>query len=67
MNLLRFLNTPFMTVSILNDLNHMFLTMNIVAGRVPTRVVGIVGIGHCPGISRIWGTVPESAIPPLLM
>lgn len=36
-------------------------------GRIPTRVVGIVGIGHCPGISRNWGNVSDQAIPPLLV
>ncbi|XKL61952.1 hypothetical protein PGB90_001785 [Kerria lacca] len=36
-------------------------------GCVPTRVVGIVGIGHCAGISRLWGTVADTDIPPLLI
>ena len=44
-----------------------FLTKMYDLGRTPNRVVGIVGIGHCPGIVRLWGSVRDSAIPPLLM
>lgn len=36
-------------------------------GRIPTRVVGIVGIGHCSGISRLWGKVSPEDIPPLFV
>ncbi|XP_065225543.1 traB domain-containing protein-like isoform X1 [Planococcus citri] len=36
-------------------------------GRVPTRVVGIVGIGHCSGITKLWGKVKPEDIPPLLV
>lgn len=34
---------------------------------IPTRVVGIVGIGHSAGISKLWGTVKDTDIPPLLV
>jgi len=33
----------------------------------PTRVVGVVGIGHVPGITKLWGTVKDSDIPPIMM
>jgi pheromone shutdown protein TraB len=33
---------------------------------LPTRVVGVVGIGHVPGIIRNWGNVKDEDIPPLL-
>jgi len=32
-----------------------------------TRVVGIVGIGHMPGITKLWGTIKDADIPPILM
>lgn len=31
-----------------------------------TRVVGIVGIGHMPGISRLFGTINDADIPPIM-
>lgn len=31
----------------------------------PQTVVGVVGIGHVPGIVRNWGQVKDSDIPPL--
>lgn len=33
---------------------------------VPSRVVGVVGIGHVPGIVQNWGKVKDSDIPPLM-
>lgn len=30
------------------------------------RVVGIVGIGHVPGITQLWGTVEEEDIAPII-
>lgn len=33
---------------------------------VPAKVVGVVGIGHVPGILRNWGTVTDSDIAPLV-
>jgi pheromone shutdown protein TraB len=35
-------------------------------GYIPTTVVGVVGIGHVPGILRNWGKVTDNQIPPLL-
>ncbi|KAI1294835.1 TraB domain-containing protein [Halotydeus destructor] len=35
-------------------------------GLVPQTVVGVVGIGHVPGIIRNWGKVTDADIPPLL-
>ncbi|XP_076236587.1 traB domain-containing protein isoform X1 [Calliopsis andreniformis] len=35
-------------------------------GIVPARVVGIVGIGHTPGIIANWGKVQPSDIPPIM-
>lgn len=32
----------------------------------PTRVVGVVGLGHTPGIVENWGKVEHSDIPPLM-
>lgn len=32
----------------------------------PMRVVGIVGIGHVPGITQLWGTVKEEDIAPII-
>lgn len=32
----------------------------------PTRVVGIVGLGHTPGIVEHWGKVKPSDIPPIM-
>ncbi|XP_046668172.1 traB domain-containing protein isoform X2 [Homalodisca vitripennis] len=32
----------------------------------PTRVVGIVGMGHVAGITKLWGTVKDSDIPPIM-
>lgn len=32
----------------------------------PTRVVGIVGLGHTPGIIENWGKVKPSDIPPIM-
>ncbi|XP_015784086.1 traB domain-containing protein [Tetranychus urticae] len=33
---------------------------------VPSVVVGVVGIGHVPGIKECWGKVTDADIPPLL-
>ena len=33
---------------------------------VPSKVVGVVGIGHVPGIVKNWGTVSDSDITPLM-
>ncbi|XP_014252072.1 traB domain-containing protein [Cimex lectularius] len=33
----------------------------------PVVAVGIVGIGHTPGILKLWGKVKESDIPPILI
>ncbi|GLH04302.1 TraB domain-containing protein [Gryllus bimaculatus] len=35
-------------------------------GVQPPRVVGVVGIGHVPGIVQRWGKVHQEDIPPLL-
>lgn len=35
-------------------------------GMVPARVVGVVGMGHMPGIIQNWGKVKTSDIPPIL-
>jgi pheromone shutdown protein TraB len=32
----------------------------------PARVVGIVGLGHTPGIIENWGKVMQSDIPPIM-
>ncbi|KYM94944.1 PREDICTED: traB domain-containing protein [Cyphomyrmex costatus] len=32
----------------------------------PTRVVGIVGLGHIPGIIENWGKIKPSDIPPIM-
>lgn len=32
----------------------------------PTRVVGVVGMGHVPGIVRKWGSVRDSDIPDIM-
>lgn len=32
----------------------------------PTRVVGIVGLGHTPGIVENWGKVKPTDIPPIM-
>lgn len=33
---------------------------------IPTRVVGVVGIGHTFGIAEHWGKVKRKQIPPLM-
>ncbi|KFM61661.1 hypothetical protein X975_19160, partial [Stegodyphus mimosarum] len=33
---------------------------------VPSHVVGVVGIGHVPGIKENWGKVTDKDIPPIL-
>lgn len=33
---------------------------------IPTKVVGVVGIGHVPGIVKNWGTVRDADIPELM-
>ena len=35
--------------------------------RLPSTVVGVVGIGHVAGIVRNWGKVRDEDIPPLLL
>ncbi|KAF7385668.1 hypothetical protein HZH66_011510 [Vespula vulgaris] len=35
-------------------------------GLEPTRVVGVVGLGHIPGIVENWGKVQPSDIPPIM-
>lgn len=35
-------------------------------GVVPVRVVGVVGIGHVPGIVQNWGKVTAADIPPIM-
>ncbi|XP_063227727.1 uncharacterized protein LOC134533887 isoform X2 [Bacillus rossius redtenbacheri] len=35
-------------------------------GPVPARVVGVVGIGHVPGIVQNWGKVSLADIPPIM-
>lgn len=35
-------------------------------GIQPARVVGIVGLGHTPGIIENWGKVKHSDIPPIM-
>lgn len=35
-------------------------------GTVPSRVVGVVGIGHTPGIMELWGKVKCSDIGPIM-
>jgi len=35
-------------------------------GIMPSVVVGVVGIGHVPGIVELWGKVSEEDIPELL-
>ncbi|XP_035741070.1 traB domain-containing protein-like isoform X3 [Vespa mandarinia] len=35
-------------------------------GLEPTRVVGVVGLGHIPGIVDNWGKVQPSDIPPIM-
>lgn len=35
-------------------------------GVIPARVVGVVGIGHMPGIIKHWGKVKPSEIPPIM-
>ncbi|XP_069703231.1 traB domain-containing protein isoform X2 [Periplaneta americana] len=35
-------------------------------GIVPVRVVGVVGIGHVPGIVQNWGKVTAGDIPPIM-
>jgi pheromone shutdown protein TraB len=40
--------------------------MNSLSGITPAVVVGVVGIGHVPGIVKQWGTVTNEDIPPLL-
>jgi hypothetical protein len=37
-----------------------------VTGLVPVRVVGVVGIGHVPGIVQHWGKVTAGDIPPIM-
>lgn len=37
-----------------------------VTGYLPSTVVGVVGIGHVPGIVKQWGQVKDEDIPPLL-
>lgn len=32
----------------------------------PVRAVGVVGMGHVPGIIKHWGTVKDSDIPPIM-
>lgn len=32
----------------------------------PVTVVGVVGIGHCAGISKNWGNIDESKLPAIL-
>ncbi|XP_049804298.1 traB domain-containing protein isoform X1 [Schistocerca nitens] len=36
------------------------------AGIIPSRVVGVVGIGHVPGIVQNWGKVSPEDIPPIM-
>ncbi|XP_023722994.1 traB domain-containing protein isoform X2 [Cryptotermes secundus] len=36
------------------------------SGVVPVRVVGVVGIGHVPGIVQHWGKVTAGDIPPIM-
>lgn len=35
-------------------------------GIIPVRVVGVVGIGHVPGIVQNWGKVTAGDIPPIM-
>lgn len=35
-------------------------------GSYPTRIVGVVGIGHVPGIVQNWGKVTQEDIPPIM-
>ncbi|XP_011306769.1 traB domain-containing protein isoform X1 [Fopius arisanus] len=35
-------------------------------GLIPSRVVGIVGIGHTPGMIEHWGTIKPSDIAPIM-
>lgn len=35
-------------------------------GIMPSRVVGVVGIGHVPGIVQNWGKVSKEDIPPIM-
>lgn len=37
------------------------------ASRKPLNVVGVVGIGHCSGITKNWGKVDSTQIPKILM
>jgi hypothetical protein len=37
-----------------------------VTGVVPVRVVGVVGMGHVPGIVQNWGKVTAADIPPIM-
>lgn len=36
------------------------------SGSYPTRIVGVVGIGHVPGIVQNWGKVTQEDIPPIM-
>ncbi|XP_054164110.1 traB domain-containing protein-like [Oppia nitens] len=40
--------------------------MSLPSGSRPATVVGVVGIGHVPGIVKQWGKVTDKEIPPLL-
>lgn len=33
---------------------------------IPSKVVGVVGIGHVPGIVKNWGKIRDADIPPLM-
>lgn len=44
----------------------MVLIIILFAAPEETRVVGIVGIGHMPGISRLFGTINDADIPPIM-
>ncbi|XP_002413627.3 traB domain-containing protein [Ixodes scapularis] len=41
-------------------------SMTTPSGEQPTVVVGVVGIGHVPGIVENWETVTDSDIPPIM-
>lgn len=45
---------------------HSFIYYFLFIVNEPMRVVGIVGIGHVPGITQLWGTVKEEDIAPII-
>ncbi|XP_034935634.1 traB domain-containing protein isoform X2 [Chelonus insularis] len=53
----------FLTHSLQLAASRLFQTSD---GIMPARVVGIVGIGHTPGMIRNWGKVKSSDIAPLM-